>query len=293
MSDSVEDEVVANTAPDEMDADDHSEAEATADVAESFDRSVEEGAERLNRSWPNLLATGFMAGVDVGFGVLALLYVQNETGSEILGGLAFTIGFLALALGRSELFTENFLVPVTTVITKKASAGQLGRLWGVTYITNLAGGFLVAALLVVGYPDLQELAVETGEKIVGRGLSAESFVLAVLAGGAITLMTWMERNSVSEFGRLLAVVAFGFLLGAAQLNHVVVISIKMFAALQIGGTDFGYLDWLAYSSLAALGNMVGGLVLVTVLRLVQVGGSHIRRSQRTPMRVIKESNLKA
>ncbi|MEE8601142.1 formate/nitrite transporter family protein [Euzebya tangerina] len=274
----------SDTSDDTPEVGEHLQAEGEEEIAESFDRSVEAGAQRLNRSWSNLTATGFMAGIDVGFGVLALLFVKHETGSEVLGGLAFTIGFLALALGRSELFTENFLVPVTTVITKNATVGQLGRLWGTTYVTNLAGGWLVALLLVAAYPDLSSTALETSEEIIGRGLSMESFVLAVLAGGAITLMTWMERNAVSEFGRLLAVVAFGFLLGAAQLNHVVVISIKIFAALLIGGTEYGYADWLQLSSLAAFGNMVGGLVLVTVLRLVQVGPSHIRRRQRTPMR---------
>lgn len=255
---------------------------------DSFDRSVEEGAQRLNRTLPNLLATGLMAGLDVGFGVLAMLFVEHETGSPVLGGLAFTIGFLALALGRSELFTENFLVPVTTVITRKGTVGQLGRLWSGTYITNLAGGWLVAALVVVAYPDLHSIAVERGESIMARALSAESFMLAVLAGAAITLMTWMERNAESEGGRLLAVVAFGFLLGATHMNHVVVISIKMFAALQVGGTPYGYADWLQLSSYAVVGNMVGGLGLVTVLRLVQVGGRHIERRRRTTLTVRTE-----
>ena len=255
--------------------------EVEPELLESFDASIEEGAKRLNRSTENLLATGLMAGLDVGFGVLALMYVQEQTGSELLGGLAFTIGFFALFLGRSELFTENFLVPVTTVITGKAKAGRLVRLWTGTYLTNLVGGFIVAALLVAAYPDLHATAVELGDKITGRGISVESFMLAVLAGGAITLMTWMVRNAESEGGRLVAVGAFGFLLGATQMNHVVVISIKMFAGLQVGGTSYGYLDWLGLSSFAVVGNMVGGLGLVTVLRLVQIGRPNIERRRRT------------
>ncbi len=258
--------------------------EGERELTESFDRSIEEGASRLNRSTGNLVTTGLMAGFDVGFGVLALLFVKHETGSELLGGLAFTIGFFALHLGRSELFTENFLVPVTTVITGKASLRSLGRLWSGTYATNLLGGFVVAAILVAAYPELEPTIVELGEEIIDRGITAESFMLAVLAGGAITLMTWMVRNAETEGGKLVAVGTFGFLLGATHMNHVVVISIKMFAALQVDGTDFGYLDWLAYSSYSALGNMVGGLGLVTVLRFVQVGRPHIERRRRTPLR---------
>ena len=186
----------------------------------------------------------------------------------------------ALFLGRSELFTENFLVPVTTVVTGRARWTRLVRLWSGTYVANLIGGYIIAALLVIGYPDLEGTAVELGEKIVDRGISAESFMLAVLAGGAITLMTWMVRNASTEGGKLVAVGAFGFLLGATHMNHVVVISIKMFAGLQVGDTTYGYLDWLALSSFAVVGNMVGGLGLVTVLRLIQIGRPQIERRRR-------------
>lgn len=257
------------------------EAQVEQELIDSFDRSVEEGATRLSRPITNLAATGLVAGLDVGFGVLALMFVQAETGSELLGGLAFTIGFFALYLGRSELFTENFLVPVTTVVAGGATVGQLLRLWFGTYAANLVGGFAVAALLVGAYPDLHDTAVDLGDKITDRGISVESFMLALLAGGAITLMTWMVRNATTEGAKLLAVGAFGFLLAATHMNHVVVISIKMFAGLLVGGTSYGYLDWLALSSFAVLGNMVGGLGLVTVLRLVQIGRPHIEQRRRT------------
>ncbi len=258
------------------------------ELLESFDASILEGAYRLRRSTPNLMSTGLMAGFDVGFGVLALLYVQDQTGSELLGGLAFTIGFFALHLGRSELFTENFLVPVTTVVTGAASVRDLLRLWVGTYLTNLLGGFAVAATLVTAYPELHDTVLTLAEKIEGRGLTTESFMLAVLAGAAITLMTWMIRNAATELGALVSVGAFGFLLGAMHLNHVVVISIKMFAAMVVGGTSFGVIDWLAFSSFVVVGNLVGGLGLVTVARLVQLGGPEIRgkraRHRRSPRR---------
>jgi formate/nitrite transporter FocA (FNT family) len=43
----------------------------------------------------------------------------------------------------------------------------------------------------------------------------------------------------------------------------------MFAAL-ISGAPFGYLNWLSALGWSALGNLVGGLVLVTALRLLRV-----------------------
>jgi formate/nitrite transporter FocA (FNT family) len=91
----------------------------------AFTRMVDEGSQRLHRSWREVLVTGFFGGTEVAMGVLAYLSVVHATHSPLLGGLAFSIGFLALLLGHSELFTEGFLVPVTTVAAKRASLPQM------------------------------------------------------------------------------------------------------------------------------------------------------------------------
>src|SRR3954468_16326334 len=86
--------------------------DGTDDLTETFQRTVDEGEHRLTRSWPGLLSTGLVGGLDVGVGVLGLLLVKEATGSVLLAGFAFGIGFIALTRAQSELFTENFLVPV-------------------------------------------------------------------------------------------------------------------------------------------------------------------------------------
>src|SRR5918999_2197404 len=102
------------------------------DSERTFDRLVDEGQQRLGRSWSGLLATGFLGGLDVGVGVLALLLVERVTHNILLGGLAFSIGFIALTLARSELFTEDFLIPVAAVVAKVSPPLALLRLWVVT-----------------------------------------------------------------------------------------------------------------------------------------------------------------
>lgn len=87
--------------------------------------------------------------------MLALLLVEHTTHSALLGGLALSIGFIALALARSELFTEDFLVPVAAVVAKAASPLSLGRLWAATILTNLVGGWIVTAIVMLGFPELR------------------------------------------------------------------------------------------------------------------------------------------
>src|SRR5437764_10588107 len=91
-------------------------------------------------------------------------------------------------------------------------------------------------------------------------------------------MTWMQRATESYPSRFAAAVASSFLLEAGTLNHAIVVSLLMFAALH-AGAPFGYLHWLGAAGLATVGNIVGGLGLVTMLRLVQVGHDRIEQAR--------------
>lgn len=242
---------------------------AQQDSERTFDRLVDEGEQRLGRSWPGIIATGLLGGLDVGVGVFALLLVEHATQSKLLGGLAFSIGFIALTLARSELFTEDFLVPVVAVASKASTPRALLRLWGVTIVTNLAGGWLITGIIIVGFPSLRSTAVNSARFYIDLGTTWRAFALALMGGFLITLMTHMQHASDSDGVRLVPATVMGFLLGAGQLNHAIVASLLCFAALHVGA-PFGYADWLGLFAFAALGNLIGGLGLVTVLRLLQV-----------------------
>jgi formate/nitrite transporter FocA (FNT family) len=244
-------------------------AVAEQPIEEAVTRAIDEGRRRISRrTWP-LLATGLLGGIDVGTGVLALLFVEYETKNVLLAGLAFTIGFIALTLARSELFTEDFLVPVTTVIARQARFRMLLRLWIGTLVANLVGGWLFTWLILQGFPQFADTAIEAGNHYVQLGLGVRAFALAVIGGTVITLMTWMQHTTESAGLRLVPAVTAGFLLAGAQLNHAIVNSLLMFAALHTGRAPFGYLEWAQTAGLAAAGNIVGGVLLVTLLRLFQ------------------------
>lgn len=239
------------------------------DSEQTFDRLLDEGEQRLGRSWPGLVSTGLLGGLDVGVGVLALLLVEHVTHNVLLGGLAFSIGLIALTLARSELFTENFLVPVVTVVAKNASLVSLIRLWTVTTVTNLIGGWIMAGIVIAGFPALRSTAVDAASSYIDMGITWRAFALALIGGMLITLMTHMQHATESDGVRLIPAIVMGFLLGAGKLNHAIVASLVCFAGLH-AGAPFGYADWLGLFAFAALGNMIGGLGLVTVLRLLQV-----------------------
>src|SRR4028118_2057142 len=118
------------------------DAPAEDEGVEAFGRVVSQGAQRLHRTWREVLSTGLAGGLEVGVGVLALVAVYAETGSHLLAGLAFSIGLVALLLARSELFTEGFLLPVTAVVAGRASGAQPARRRAGARGANGGGGWL-------------------------------------------------------------------------------------------------------------------------------------------------------
>lgn len=245
-------------------------AREETELEETYDRLVAQGHERLDRPLLPLVSTGLLGGVDVGVGVLAFLVVMAETGNHLLASLAFTVGFVALLLANSELFTENFLVPVISVVAKVGTFTQLIRLWVVTLAANLVGGFIMAGMIVVALPSVHEAAVEAGSHYAHLGVSWRSFFLAVLAGAVITLMTRMQNATESLGVKLVPAVLMSFVLVGASLFHSVLDSILMLAGLLTGDADYDWVDWLGALGWSAFGNLVGGLVLVTGIRLLRI-----------------------
>jgi formate/nitrite transporter FocA (FNT family) len=258
------------------------------EIEDTLHRTFDEGRRRLHRGWAPLIATGLVGGIDVGMGVLAMLYVEGVTKNKLLAGLAFSIGFIALTMARSELFTEDFLVPVGTVIARQARLRSLLRLWIVTAFGNLVGGWVITYFVIAGFgPKVHQAAVEAGSYYVGLGLGWRAFSLAVLGGAVITLMTWMQHATESMGARLVPAVTTGFLLAGLGLNHAIVNSLLLFAGLHTGHTTYGYAQWAQTAGWAALGNMLGGIALVTLLRMLQVPRT-VREHVQNPAPCVEE-----
>jgi formate-nitrite transporter family protein len=238
-------------------------------LEESFNRQVLEGTQRLSRPWREVLVTGFVGGTEVAIGVLAFLAVLHETGSHLLAGIAFSAGFIALLLGRSELFTEGFLVPVVTVAAKRATFGQLAKLWSGTLVANLAGGWVIMWLVVLAFPSFHADLVESGTHFATAPVNSETIALSILGGATMTLLTRMQHGTDDMMAKIAAAVAAAFLLAGTQMFHSILDSLLIFGAIHTGDASFGYADWGKFLTLAVLGNMAGGLGLVTVLRLLR------------------------
>jgi len=241
----------------------------------------DEGDRRLRRSWPALAATGFVGGADIMLGVFALVATSaaltplaGEPVGHLAGSMVFGIGFVFLIVGRGELFTENFLVPVSAVVAKRAPSRALLRLWGVTFVANYLGILVIALMMQktgVLRPETLEAARVPADTLVGRGPGA-ALLSGVLAGAVMTLMTWLTHAAEQDISRIVLALLVGFVISLGTMNHAVVSFGETMLAYLAGTTEASLGEIAGTLGLAIAGNLVGGLGLVTVNRLIQARG---------------------
>jgi formate/nitrite transporter FocA (FNT family) len=243
-----------------------------------WEKGLREGERRLDRPALSAAATGLVGGFDVMIGVgIATVLAGSLSGlmpkstAAVIGSLLFGVGFVLISVGRSELFTENFLIPVGAVLERGRSLAQLLKLWAPTLAGNVAGMLILALIL-------SSRTVLDHHAIVAAGHSADvfaarsawaAFLSAVVAGLVMTLWTWLGIAVRSDMGRVLVAMLIGFAIAAPNLNHVVVGTGEMMFGVIGGSTHATWGDIGVNFLLALAGNLVGGTALVTLTRLVQ------------------------
>ena len=252
------------------------------DPDQIWEESVEEGERRLARSPLGLAATGAVGGVDVMLGILALTVVSGalavavpEQLAHVGGSLFFGIGFVLLVVGRSELFTENFLIPIAGLLRGHGSARRLALLWSVTAVANLVGIFVLAAIFTragLVPPETLDAAGKLADTFAERDFLT-ALLSAIVAGTAMTLFTWLTHAVEHDIARIAIAMLVGFLLAAPSLNHAIVSFGEMGFGLLAGtAKDATWTDLAQNFPVAVLGNLIGGLGFVTFFRILQVRG---------------------
>ncbi|MGI8631347.1 MAG: formate/nitrite transporter family protein [Solirubrobacterales bacterium] len=243
---------------------------------------VEEGERRLTRSTVGMVATGTVAGIDIMIGALAQMTMLGAM-TEVLPPLpakmiaAFMLGiaFMFITVGRSELFTENFLIPVAPVLAGRERWTRVAKLWAITGVMNLVAMIVLTLLFVIpGVLDPQTLAAvgEVADKYAGRSIPA-SIASAIIAGAVITVFTWGLAAAETASVRLVMALLLGFVLAAPTLNHAIVGFGESFWGVMAGtAVEATHAKVLLNLGIAIVFNTVGGMLFVTLTRLYQVIG---------------------
>lgn len=241
---------------------------------EIFESAVQHAREELRRPWTALAFSGVAGGLTMGLTGLSTGLVTSILGpgtvTEIIAAMVYPIGFLAVVIGRAQLFTENTLFPVVLVLTEKKYLLDTGKLWAVVFGGNWLGSLLFAVLAVKTSAlagSARDTLVELGVNAIAHPFSAV-FWSAVVAGWLLALVAWLVTGSHWTTGQALVTWAMAFVLGLGNFAHCVANSGEILSSLLAGRiTPADYSVWLAA---ATLGNIAGGVVMVSLLNYGQV-----------------------
>lgn len=247
-----------------------------------LEQHVTQAQEELERPAGGLLLSSLSAGLDLGFGPFLMAVMLTLSGgtwphpvTEAVLAAAYAVGFVFVVLGRSALFTEQTTSAVLPVLARRASILQLGRLWGLVLLGNIAGGALFALFLATLGPHLHIVSAGAFGAIAGKLLSVPWWSMwgsAVVAGWLMGLLAWLMAASRDTIGQIVFVSMTTFLIGIAGFHHSIAGTIEVLLAL-FANAGPTWADYGRFISAAAVGNALGGALFVAVLKF-----GHVRAS---------------
>jgi formate/nitrite transporter FocA (FNT family) len=254
---------------------------ARAEEEESLNADVtyevirHEGVQELRRPTSALAWSGLAGGLSMGFSFIATAvlhaHLPDAPWRPLVAGAGYPIGFLIVILASQQLFTENTLKAVVPLLAHPGAGmlASVARLWSVVFLANLAGALFFAWLISYAElfpPEVRAALAGTARTAVEHGFPS-TLLKAVFAGWLVALMVWMLP--AAQTSQVMVILVIGWLIAAGGFLHVVAGASEVFyLAIQ------GELGWGAtvtrFLAPVLLGNVVGGVTLVSALNHAQV-----------------------
>ncbi len=263
--------------------------EATKPAQTILRQEIEVGTEQLRRPTAGLLLSSLSAGLDIGFGPLMVATVMALSPEESLSvrlitALVYSIGFMIVILGRSELFTEHTTLAVLPLLSGQTSVRRVARLWGLVYCGNIAGAVIFAALAA---PLGLGLGLFTADDVgrMSRGLTGHSHLVilgsAIAAGWMMGLVSWLVTAARDTVGQIFIILLVAGSISFLHLHHSIAGSVEVLMGVFVAGVSLR--EFLTFLVIATVGNAIGGIVLVAGLKFGHVtipGPDKPRRGRR-------------
>ena len=267
---------VSKKKQDDTQAEEKSVSEATALSPRLIYEVIRrEGEEELARSKRSLIWSGVAAGVMISLSVLGeaifRTYLPDTEYRFLIENLGYSLGFLAVIMGRMQLFTENTITTVLPIMRARSwvSFYSMMRLWGIVLSANVVGAFAAAMLFMwtpAISPDIVPAILELSEHATGLG-TYESFWRAIPAGVIVALIVWMlpQADETSFF----LILVFTWLIAAGDFAHIVAGSVEMAVMILVGELGLGTAVF-GFFIPVLVGNIVGGTIIFTLVAWGQV-----------------------
>jgi formate/nitrite transporter FocA (FNT family) len=191
--------------------------------------------------------------------------------NKLISTFGYSAGFVIVILGRQQLFTENTLTPILPFLRKRdaKTAVSVVRLWAVVLLANLTGAFIIGWVLAntpLFPPEVRSAFAAICRESAGAGFGL-TVLRGVFAGWLLALLVWLLP--FAEHARFFVIIALTWTIGICGFTHVVAGSVEMFFLVASGLAPWQHALG-GYIVPALIGNIIGGVSLVTALNHAQV-----------------------
>ncbi|TDT62290.1 formate/nitrite transporter family protein [Fonticella tunisiensis] len=225
----------------------------------------------LRASVSRYIASSALAGMFVGFGIIliftigGLLSPAKVPSTRIVMGVSFGIALSLVLMAGSELFTGNNMIMTIGALEKKVTWMDTIKIWIYSFIGNLIGSFVVAALFTGS-----GLAEGTTANFVLSAAAAkmsapffELFIRGILCNILVCLAVWCFFKLKEETAKLIMIFWCLFAFITAGFEHSVANMTLLSIALLVPHTSAVSVAGFVYNLAAVtLGNIVGGAVFM-------------------------------
>ncbi len=239
-----------------------------------FEQVATNAKQELKRSNKSVGISGFGGGAFMGLSAMgtaiAVSLLGDSHGAQLITRMFYTIGFIVVIIGRSQLFTENTLYPVALVLAERREFWNTLRLWSVVLPSNVAGAFafsLLASRTTALHPEYVDALSQLGLSAIAHPATTV-FWSGVIGGWIIALAAWLVSGSHSITGSVMVIFLLTYIVGLGNFAHCIATSCEVFVAILTH-----HAPWVAYPRWfipAVLGNICGGVGLVTIIEYGQV-----------------------
>lgn len=222
--------------------------------------------------------SSMVAGMFISFGSFIAMCIggfSTAAGSDMtkfLVSFTFAAALSLVVMAGCELFTGNNLVLSAGAFKKKITWGDAVKLWIVCYLGNFVGSWIMVLLFeltnICGNPDIAAFFANTSSSKMGLTPMAQ-FTRGILCNICVCLAVWCATKLKSESGKLIMIVWCILIFMICGFEHSIanmsILGVGLLHPCEQMLTLGGYFQNLLF---VTLGNMVGGIVFVSVPYLI-------------------------
>jgi len=230
----------------------------------------------------SMLMLGVLAGAFIGLGALYFVLIKSDASlgfatSQLLGGLAFSLGLILVVVAGAELFTGNNLLAMAWA-DSKITTFELLKNWIIVCCANFIGAAGLALLVFLsGHAEMNNGAIADEYVKIATAKCTMPFWTAffkgILCNVLVCLAVWMALAGRSLIDKVVVIVFPISAFVAAGFEHSIanmyIIPLAMLLET-FGNTvpNTPAITWVGFFSNlvpVVLGNLIGGSVLVALI----------------------------